>query len=180
MAHLHTGRALGSQPSFHVEFYADKGTRTTSGTYVNLSAVVYFAYANSSFAPIYDLTAYFYIGGAWRSVPITWVSSSTITGGAWTTVGRGSTSVFISCSTSTTSISIPYVKTGSNTMSTSGIMGQTAPSVASSISITPVYSVSYNLNGGSGSFTTQYYVYGGSNINLHSTVPTKSGYNFLG
>lgn len=180
MAHLHTGRALGSDPSFHVEFYADKGTRTTSGTYVTLSATVYFAYAGSSFYPGYDLTAYFYVGGAWRSVPITWVSSSTITGGAWTVVGRGSASVYISCSTSATSISIPYVKTGSNTMQTSGIMGQTTPSVASSISITPVYSVSYNLNGGSGSFATQYYVYGGSNINLHSTIPTKSGYNFLG
>lgn len=41
------------------------------------------------------------------------------------------------------------------------------------------YSVSYDLQGGSGTSTKQTYSYGGSNITLHS-APTKKNYTFLG
>lgn len=41
------------------------------------------------------------------------------------------------------------------------------------------YSVSYDLQGGSGTSTKQTYSYGGSNITLHS-APTKTNYTFLG
>ena len=46
---------------------------------------------------------------------------------------------------------------------------------------TPVtYSVSYNANGGSGAPGKQTYSYGGSNITLSTTRPTRQNYNFLG
>lgn len=78
--------------------------------------------------------------------------------------GSGSVSVSVGGNIPGTSFKI----TGNNTYSTS-IKGD------------PVtYSVSYNANGGSGAPGTQYYYYGGSNIYLSSTKPTKSGYNFLG
>lgn len=41
------------------------------------------------------------------------------------------------------------------------------------------YYVSYNLNGGSGSFPAQSKVYGGS-VNLHNRQPTKAGHTFKG
>lgn len=42
------------------------------------------------------------------------------------------------------------------------------------------YSVSYDANGGTGAPAKQTYTYGGSNINLSSTIPTRTNYNFLG
>ena len=42
-----------------------------------------------------------------------------------------------------------------------------------------MYSITYNLNGGSGNFPTHYKTHGGSAI-LHAHVPTKTGYTFAG
>lgn len=40
--------------------------------------------------------------------------------------------------------------------------------------------IAYNANGGSGAPSTTYFVYGGSATSISTTIPTRSGYNFLG
>ena len=69
-------------------------------------------------------------------------------------------------------------KTITNKISKSGMTTSTA-SKSFTVPALASYSVSYNLNGGSGSISNQTKYYGKA-LTLSSTVPTKTGYNFGG
>ena len=62
--------------------------------------------------------------------------------------------------------------TGGSTYVSSASYKFTAPN--------PVYSITYNANGGSGSPSKQTYTYANGYINLSSTIPKRTGYEFLG
>ena len=88
----------------------------------------------------------------------------------WTTATSGSQAINLtSAGTKTAYVRAVSTSTNYNTPSTAGNKSAT------------VYSIAYNANGGSGAPGTQYYIYATSGtINLSSTTPTRSGYNFLG
>lgn len=83
------------------------------------------------------------------------------------TVNKTTSAQHISC----------YAKITSSSSYVSGT--KTSDTVAVGVSQIISYTVSYNLNGGSGTFANQI-KWHGTNLTLYSTTPTKAGHTFLG
>lgn len=147
-------------------------SRTINSIVISYTITSHLQYSNSYTS--YPLTATVEVGGYQSSVKLkgteTWSGTANHTAnGSFTVSG-------LSASTSALST---YLKVTSS----SGNVGGTMSWVQGNNLAIPEqtkYTITYNANGGSNAPPSQSYYYGGNNINLSTTVPTRSGYNFLG
>ena len=82
--------------------------------------------------------------------------------------------------TSATTKTVTATASGTTVSGYGSAGGSASVSINVSIPAKPSYTVSYNLNGGEGTAPSSQTKWYGTTLTLSSTVPTRTGYNFLG
>lgn len=153
-------------------------SRTATSAVISYTLKVNLQYSSSTLGKGYALTAIIYAGGS-NSGEITLKPSSTSWTGTSVKTFTGSFTV-TGLSPSTTLISTALYSSAYYGGKYRACIRPAVSGSNLSIPEQTKYTITYNANGGSGAPPSQSYYYGGNNINLSTTIPTRSGYNFLG
>lgn len=153
-------------------------SRTATSAVISYTLKVNLQYSSSTLGKGYALTAIIYAGGS-NSGEITLKPSSTSWTGTSVKTFTGSFTV-TGLSPSTTLISTALYSSAYYGGKYRACIRPAVSGSNLSIPEQTKYTITYNANGGSGAPPSQSYYYGGGNINLSTTTPTRSGYNFLG
>lgn len=168
----------GSSSSYQGKIGIYTGVTSTATT-VTVSVEIWFW---SKYGVSDSSNSYYYNGNATSATTL--IGSKSIkhtvsSGNGWSTSNQtklGSTSYTYDKGTSAATKSYAAKLTGIDVLGSSNVM-----SVTTSITVPALasYTVTYNMNGGSGSISSQT-KYHGKSLTLSSTVPTRTGYSFQG